>query len=50
VLLDLLQDLSGQDNDRGGTVADLGVLRPRNVDQDAGCGVDDIEELLKRQR
>lgn len=45
MLLDLLQDLARQDDDRSCAVANFGVLRPRNVDQDPGCGVNNVEEL-----
>lgn len=45
MLLDLLEDLAGEDDDGGGAVADLCVLRSGNVDEDASGGVHDIEEL-----
>lgn len=45
MVLDLLEDLSGQDDDRGGAVTDLCVLRSGNVDEDSSGGVDDVEEL-----
>ena len=45
VLLDLLQNLSGQHNDRRGSVSDLSVLRAGNVGEDAGGGVDNVEQL-----
>lgn len=45
VVLDLLKDLSGEDDDRGGTVSNLSILRSGNVDEDSGGGVNDVEEL-----
>lgn len=45
MLLDLLQDLSSENNDGCGAVSYFGVLRPGDVDEDAGGGVDDVEEL-----
>lgn len=45
MLLDLLEDLAGQDDHRCRPVSHLGVLRSGNVDEDAGGGVDDVEEL-----
>ena len=45
MLLDLLQDLAGQDHHRGGAVTHFCILRARNVDEDPGGGVDDVEEL-----
>lgn len=47
MLLDLLEDFTGEDNDRGGTVANFGVLRSGNVDEDAGGGVNNVEELRR---
>ena len=41
----LLEDLTGKDDHGGGAIADLGVLGPCDVDEDAGCGVDDVEKL-----
>lgn len=45
-VLDFLQDLTGEYNDRGGTVANFGVLRASDVCEDAGGGVHDVEELF----
>ncbi len=45
MFLDLFKDLAGKDDDRGRTVANFGVLRSCNVDEDAGGGVNNIEEL-----
>ena len=44
--LDGLQNLAREDDNRGRAVAHFGVLRPRNVDEDLGGGMDDVEELL----
>lgn len=46
MVLDLLEDLAGEDNDRSGAVTNLGVLGSRDVDEDAGGGVDNVEELF----
>lgn len=45
MLLDLLEDFTGEDDDRGGTVANFGVLRSCNVDENAGGGMNNVEEL-----
>lgn len=45
MFLDLLEDFTSEDDDRGGTVANFGVLRSGNVDEDTGCGVNNVEEL-----
>jgi hypothetical protein len=45
VLLNLLQELTGENNDRCSTVTDLGVLRSSDIDEDSGSGVNNIEEL-----
>lgn len=45
VLLDLLENLAGQNNNRGSAISNLSVLRSCNIDQDAGSGVNDVEEL-----
>lgn len=42
MLLNLLQDLSSEDNHRGCSISNLGVLRTGDVCEDAGCWVDDI--------
>jgi hypothetical protein len=47
VLLDLLQNLAGQDDHRGCAVSYFGVLRPRNVDEDPGSRVDNVQKLPK---
>ena len=47
VILDLLQDLTCQDDDGRSTIANFGVLRSGNIDEDSGCGVDNVQELLK---
>jgi hypothetical protein len=44
-LLDLLQYLSGDYDNRGGTIANFGILRSCDVGQDAGGGVNNVEEL-----
>ena len=43
--LALLEELAGEDDHRGGAVADLGVLGLGDVDQRLGGRVDDVEEL-----
>lgn len=45
MLSDLFQDFAGEDNDGGGSVAYFCVLRAGDVGEDAGGGVDDVEEL-----
>jgi hypothetical protein len=39
------EDFAGKDDDGGSSVADLGVLRAGDVREDAGGGVDYVEEL-----
>lgn len=46
MLLNLLEDLTGEDDDGCGSIANFGVLRSGDVDEDSGCGVDDVEELV----
>jgi hypothetical protein len=48
VFLDLLENLSRENNDRGRAIAYLGVLGSRNIDENLCGRVDDIEQLLKR--
>jgi hypothetical protein len=50
VLLDLLENLAGQDNHRGGSIPHLGVLGTGNIDEDAGSGVNNVEQLCLRVR
>lgn len=45
VLLDLLQNLSSQHNDRCSSISYLSVLRSCDIDEDAGGGVNDVEQL-----
>lgn len=40
-----LQDLGGEEGDRGRAVSDFGILGAGNVDERSGGGMDDIEEL-----
>jgi hypothetical protein len=43
--LGLLEQLRREQRHRGGAVADLGVLRARDVNQRLGRGVHDVEQL-----
>lgn len=45
VLLNLLQDLTGENNDRRSTVTDLGVLRSSDIDENSGSRMNNVEEL-----
>lgn len=45
VVLDLLKDLSGEDDNGGGTVTNFSILRSGNVDEDSGGRVNNVEEL-----
>jgi hypothetical protein len=44
-LLDLLENLAGNDDNGRGPIANFGVLRSSNVGEDSGRGVDDVQEL-----
>lgn len=48
MLLDLLEDFTGEDDDGRGAVTDFSILRSGNVDEDLGGGVDNVEQLLRR--
>lgn len=43
--LALPHELGGEENDRGGSVADFRILSPRNIDKRLGGGVYDFEQL-----
>jgi hypothetical protein len=44
------EDFASEHDDGGGSVADLGVLRAGDVREDAGGGVDYVEELYREER
>lgn len=46
---DLLQNLTGKHNDRGGAVADFSILRAGDVDENAGSWMNDIEKLENKK-